>query len=228
MRPPIATIVTDIEGTTTPIAFVHRVLFPFARARLTVFVATNRDDPAVAAALAETQRLVPGKAPLDTLLGWMGEDAKVTPLKTIQGLIWREGYRAGELNSDIYPDVAPALRAWHEAGFRLAVYSSGSVEGQELLFGHAPEGDLTPLFSGFFDTRIGGKKEADSYRAITAALGASESATLFLSDAEAELDAAAVAGLATCQLVRAADGTDASARHANAETFGEVSHLFAL
>lgn len=226
--PPVAAIVTDIEGTTTPIAFVHRVLFPFARTHLTVFVATNRTDPAVAAALAETERLMPGKAPLDTLLKWMDEDTKVGPLKTIQGLIWRNGYRNGELASELYPDVAPVLRAWHAAGLRLAVYSSGSVEAQKLLFGHVPEGDLTPMFTSFFDTATGGKKDAPSYRAIAASLGTAPGAVLFLSDVEAELDAATVAGLRTCQLVRPADGTAASTRHPTAASFTDVSRLFSL
>ncbi len=222
-----ACVLTDIEGTTTPIAFVHRVLFPFARTRMAGFVATHRDEPEVAAALAEAERLAPGRAPLDALLGWMGEDAKVTPLKTIQGLIWGEGYRAGELQAELYPDVAPALRQWHADGVRLAVYSSGSVEAQRLIFGHVPEGDLTPLFAGFFDTRTGGKRDAESYGAIARALGAAPEALLFLSDAEAELDAAAAAGLATCQLVRPADGTVASARHVIAADFTAVTALLA-
>jgi enolase-phosphatase E1 len=223
-----ACVLTDIEGTTTPIAFVHRVLFPFARARMAVFVATHRGEPEVAAALEATERLAPGRAPLDALLGWMDNDAKVTPLKTIQGLIWRDGYRAGELLSELYPDVAPALRLWHADGVQLAVYSSGSTEAQRLLFGHVPEGDLTPLFSGFFDTQTGGKREAGSYGAVARSLGVLPDAMLFLSDSEAELDAAAAAGLATCQLLRPADGAAASSRHSTAADFTAVTGLFAL
>ncbi|MBV9654570.1 MAG: acireductone synthase [Acetobacteraceae bacterium] len=223
-----AGILTDIEGTTTPIAFVHRTLFPFARTRMAAFIATHRTEPEVAAALAETEKLAPGRAPLDTLLGWMDQDAKVMPLKALQGLIWRDGYAAGELQSELYPDVAPALRRWHAGGLRLAVYSSGSVGAQRLLFGHAPEGDLTPLFAGFFDTATGAKREAASYGAIARALDLGPGTLLFLSDVEAELDAAMAAGLATCQLVRPADGTVASSRHQTAADFAAVSNRFGL
>ena len=222
MRP--LAIITDIEGTTTPISFVQRVLFPYARARLPGFRAAHAQD----AIMAEVARLAPLRPPLEALLGWMDEDAKVTPLKTIQGMIWAEGYRLGELKGALYPDVAPALRRWHAAGLRLFVYSSGSEEAQRLLFGHSEAGDLVPLFQGFFDTRTGPKREADSYRAICRAVGAAPAEALFLSDIEAELDAAETAGLATCQLVRAADGTAASPRHPHAADFDGVAQCCGL
>jgi len=201
-------IVTDIEGTTTPIEFVHKVLFPYARARLPAYVAANPNDPDV----LEAAR-VAGGDPLAALLGWMDADAKVAPLKSLQGRLWHEGYRTGALQAVLYPDVAPALRRWHAAGKRLCVYSSGSVEAQKLLFGHTAEGDLCPLFSFFFDTRTGPKRERGSYAAIAGAIGLAASACLFLSDVEAELDAASQAGMQTCQLVRPEDGTRASDRH---------------
>ncbi len=228
MRTRPSCIVTDLEGTTTPIAFVHQILFPYARTHLTVFIATHRDEAEVAAALAETERLAPGRAPLDALLGWMEEDAKVTPLKTIQGLIWRDGYQAGALQTELYPDVVPALRHWHGEGVRLAVYSSGSVGAQRLLLGHAPEGDLTGLFAEFFDTATGGKREAASYASIARRLGVAPDAVLFLSDAEAELDAAASSGLVTCQIVRPADRTLPSSRHETAPDFTAVTDRFGL
>jgi enolase-phosphatase E1 len=221
MIPPAA-ILTDIEGTTTPISFVHRVLFPYARARLPQFCAQPH---AVLDAVAEQN---PGRPVLETLLAWMDADAKVTPLKTIQGLIWAEGYATGELIGDLYADVPPALRRWSKAGLRLYVYSSGSEASQKLIFGHTTEGDLTPLFQGFFDTRVGPKRESASYQAICRGANVAAAEFLFLSDIEAELDAAAAAGLRTCQLVRPQDATPASARHPNAGDFDAVAQKFKL
>ncbi len=215
MRP--AAIITDIEGTTTPIAFVHRVLFPYARERMEAFVAGGHD---VLADVPEPK--------LETLLGWMDRDEKITALKTIQGLLWDEGYRAGALTADVYEDVPPALRRWARAGLRLYVYSSGSVPAQKLLFGHTPAGDLTPLFQAYFDTNAGPKRETKSYATIAKAIGLPAGEFLFLSDVEAELDAALAAGLQTCQLVRAEDGTTASTRHETAADFTEVAQKFGL
>jgi enolase-phosphatase E1 len=220
-------IITDIEGTTTPISFVRDVLFPYAHARLPGFVAARGDEPAVAEALAEASRLAEGRDVVSALLGWMDADAKVTPLKTLQGLIWDEGYRRGDLLGVIYPDVPPVLRRWHSAGVRLYVYSSGSVAAQKLLFGWSDAGDLAALFSGFFDTRVGGKREAASYAAIARAVGLPAGEILFLSDIEAELDAAVAAGMSGCQLVRPSDGTRGSARHAQAADFGAVQRMLA-
>ena len=225
---PLAAVLTDIEGTTTPIAYVRDRLFPFARARLADFLAVHGDDPVVQAELAATRRLAPDTPALDTLIRWIDADAKATPLKTLQGLLWAEGYASGELQAQLYEDVAPVLRAWHKAGLALFVYSSGSVAAQRQIFGRSTAGDLAPLFSGFFDTRIGGKREQDSYDRIAISIGIPVPEILFLSDVEAELDAAAAAGLRTCQLVRADDGTIASPAHANAGTFGDVAQIFGL
>jgi enolase-phosphatase E1 len=219
----IRAVLTDIEGTTTPIAFVHEALFPFARANLAGFLRDRASDPAVAAELDAVRRAAPGRAPLDVLLDWMDRDAKETPLKALQGMIWRQGYEAGQILGVLYPDVPGCLRAWHAAGVGLFVYSSGSVPAQKLLFGHSDAGDLAGLFSGFFDTRVGPKREAASYRAIAAQIDVAPGAILFLSDVEAELDAAAAAGLSTCQLVRVADKTIASARHRVAAGFDAIS-----
>lgn len=221
-----AAVLTDIEGTTSPIAFVHQVLFPYARARLPALVAGG--GPEVEAALAEVARRAPGEDPLAALLGWMDRDAKEAPLKELQGIAWREGYRAGELRGEVYPDVAPCLRAWQAAGVRLMVYSSGSVEAQRLIFGHSTAGDLAPLFDGFFDTRTGPKREAASYRVIAADAGLPSGAMLFLSDVGAELNAASEAGMRTCQLVRAEDGTQPAAGHRQARDFPEAARLFGL
>ena len=225
---PTRGVVVDIEGTTTPIAFVRDTLFPFARARLPAFLAAHASEPPVAAELAEIRRLHPAADPLATLSGWMDADAKVTPLKALQGMIWDEGYRSGELRGAVYPDVPPALRAWHAAGVKLFVYSSGSVPAQRQIFGHSTAGDLAPLFSDFFDTRIGAKRERDSYDRIAIATGNPAPSLLFLSDVGAELDAAAAAGLRTCQLVRPEDGTTAAEGHPIARDFGGVAALFGL
>jgi enolase-phosphatase E1 len=214
--PPTA-ILTDIEGTTTPIAFVHEVLFPYARARMAAFIAAHASQPEVAEALAEAERLAEGRPVLQALHAWMDADAKVTPLKSLQGLIWDEGYARGELLGQIYPDVPPVLRRWHTQGLRLYVYSSGSEAAQRLIFGYSDAGNLAPLFSGFFDTRVGPKREPASYTTIARGVGLPPSEVLFLSDIEQELDSAAQAGMRTWQLVR--PGTVAGARHPVAADF---------
>jgi enolase-phosphatase E1 len=158
----------------------------------------------------------------------MDEDAKITPLKALQGIVWQDGYEAGLLQGELYPDVAPALRRWHDAGIRLAVYSSGSETAQRLIFGHSVDGDLSALFDAFFDTRIGSKRDAGSYAALVRRLDLPPGRVLFLSDVEAELDAAAQSGLSTCQLVRTGDGTRPGRVHPVAEDFDAVSRLHGL
>ncbi|HEX3983782.1 MAG TPA: acireductone synthase, partial [Acidisoma sp.] len=153
---------------------------------------------------------------------------KVTPLKTIQGLIWREGYAAGDLVAQFYREVPEILTFWEQEGLPLYVYSSGSVEAQRGIFGHSQAGDLTPLFSGFYDTRIGAKRDSASYAAIRAEIDLAAGLILFLSDVEAELDAAAAAGFRTCQVVREEDGTVPSTRHPRAPDLHEVARLFTL
>jgi len=225
---PPAAVVTDIEGTTTRIAFVHDVLFPYARDRLAEFLAARASDPAVAACVAEVRRMAPGVPPVETLRGWIAADAKVTPLKTLQGLIWADGYASGDLRSEVFPDVVPALRAWRAGGVRLYVYSSGSEAAQKQLFSHLPEGDVTPLFSGFFDTNVGAKRDAGSYRTIATAIGLPAGALLFLSDVAAELDAALAGGWRTCQVVRPEDGTQVAEGHPRAADFFGVGVMFGL
>ena len=227
MLPPAA-VVTDIEGTTTPIAFVHAVMFPYARANLPAFLASHKDTPEVAALLGEVRAMAPGVPELETLLAWMDADAKITPLKTLQGLIWRQGFASGALRGELYADVAPALKRWRAGGVRLYVYSSGSEAAQKQLFGHTAAGDLTGLFSGFFDTRVGGKRDAPSYASIATAVGVPSPEMLFLSDIAEELDAAAKAGWRTCQLLRPQDGTKPCASHPHAADFAGVVRQFRL
>lgn len=224
----IRVILTDIEGTTSSISFVHDVLFPFAAKHLPGFVTENRDVPAVAEqldAVAEKSGVdrtdVDGL--VDVLQQWIREDRKETSLKALQGMVWEQGYQQGELKGHIYPDAADYLQRWHDRGLRLFVYSSGSVKAQKLIFGFTTEGDFTPFFSGYFDTRIGGKKEADSYRNILKELGVEPETVLFLSDVEAELEAASAAGLKTAWLVREGELPDTS--RFVARDFSEVDTL---
>ncbi|GAA5118680.1 acireductone synthase [Alloalcanivorax gelatiniphagus] len=224
----VKAIVTDIEGTTSSIAFVKDVLFPYAHREMEAFLERHWREPAVAAAVGAAADQA-GQA-LDTpaeaarvLRRWIDEDRKITPLKTLQGLIWRAGYERGDYRAHLYPDTAGRLRHWHDAGLALYVYSSGSVAAQKLFFGYSEAGDLTPLFSGFFDTTTGGKKEADSYRAIQAAIGEPADAILFLSDVEAELDAARAAGLRTILLDRLGTVTDSA--HPVVPSFEQIDPL---
>jgi enolase-phosphatase E1 len=222
----IRAVLTDIEGTTSSLSFVKDVLFPYARRHIGGFVRAHEHEAQVAASLQECRELMgqPGaevEAIVAQLLQWIDEDRKVTPLKALQGLVWEHGYAAGDFTGHIYEDAVSALRAWHARGIALYVYSSGSVHAQKLLFAHTAAGDLTPLFGGYYDTRVGAKAEADSYRRITGDIGIEASAILFLSDVEAELDAARAAGMQTWQLVREG-ALRADAPHRQARDFNEV------
>lgn len=202
-------ILTDIEGTTSSISFVHETLFPYADRHLADFVARN---PHLARPHLDEVRQIEGARHLDdagcvaVLRRWIAQDRKITPLKALQGLIWAEGYAAGELTGHIYDDAADALRRWHGAGHALHVYSSGSVAAQKLIYGHSNAGDLTGLFSGWFDTTTGPKLASDSYAAIAGAIGRAPGEVLFLSDHPGEIAAAREAGLATVHVDRADGG----------------------
>ncbi|HEX3468546.1 MAG TPA: acireductone synthase [Candidatus Elarobacter sp.] len=229
--PPIAAraVLVDIEGTTSTIAFVHQVLFPYADAQLGAFVAAHRADPEVATALREAAEEAGEPADADdaTVLAhlhrWIAEDRKATSLKTLQGLIWADGYARGELRAHVYPDAAAGLRRWHDAGLALYVYSSGSIAAQKVLFAHNNAGDLTALFSGNFDTTIGHKREERSYTLIARAMRMPPEEIVFLSDVDAELDAAAATGMQTVRLLRPADTPPgATTTHAAVTSFDEL------
>ncbi|RLT98619.1 acireductone synthase [Ketobacter sp.] len=216
----IRAIVTDIEGTTTSISFVADTLFPYARARIQAFILQHADEPAVAAEInaVRAEAGEPGASLErvgDILVSWIEQDLKITPLKSLQGMIWRSGYEDGSLKGHLYPEVAAVLVQWKEQGLQLNVYSSGSESAQKLLFGYSEAGDLTPLFDHFFDTRIGGKREPASYEHIKTTLGLPGEQILFLSDVVAELDAASAAGLVTLALDRECIG----------EGFGSHPHV---
>ncbi len=208
---------------------MHDVLFPYADEHLDAYVRAHRRDPEVERALRETAETA-GERPdaadsvlLAHLHHWLREDVKVTPLKTLQGLIWAEGYRATGLRGHVYRDAAAGLRRWHDAGARLYVYSSGSVEAQKTLFAHSAEGDLSALFSGHFDTTTGPKRDAKSYAAIADAMEIAPNDIVFLSDVDAELDAARHAGMQTIRLMRPADTPrGATTTHPSATTFDDI------
>lgn len=214
-------ILLDIEGTTTDIHFVHQVLFPYSAERLPAYVQAHQADLAVRVALQsvkdtvfqEEHRTIQDDESIPVLMGWIQQDRKHTALKQLQGLIWKDGFEKGHYQGHVYDDVPQALRNWQRQGIGLGIYSSGSVQAQKLLFGYSVCGDLTPFFSHYFDTTVGGKKEVASYSNIVAALDLPPLEVLFLSDVEAELDAARLAGLRTIQLLR--EGTVPSEKHEN-------------
>jgi methylthioribulose-1-phosphate dehydratase len=213
----VEAVLLDIEGTTCPVSFVSQVLFPYARERLDGYLTSAGQEEALAPLIAAIDA---ARAQVDAnddgpegregahrqrvrfLQDLIDQDRKLPALKELQGLIWDEGYASGALEAPLFEDVAPALRQWRRDGLRLAVYSSGSVRAQQLLYRHSNEGDLSTLFSHWFDTTIGAKGDAASYRAIAAAMGLDPAAILFVSDALAELEAAAAAGMATRFSVR--------------------------
>ena len=220
----------DVEGTTTSLTFVRDVLFPYSRGRLRSFVREHGGDPRVKALVEDARQVVARESgaeateedALGALEAWIDLDRKEVSLKALQGMIWREGYESGAFQSHVYDDVPVMLRAWKSKGLVLAIFSSGSIEAQRLLFGHSELGDLMPLLDAYFDpATAGGKREAASYGRIAEMLGLAPEELLFLSDVTEELDAAASAGLRTIQLVR--EGTTAGPRHAIARTFYGVA-----
>ncbi|GGP07580.1 acireductone synthase [Nonomuraea glycinis] len=220
----MTTIVLDIEGTTSSTESVHVGLYAYARPRLGPHLDAHRDDPEVRAVLAEIGAGTLAEA-VEVLHGWMDGDVKATPLKTLQGRIWAAGFAAGELTAHFFPDVPPALRAWHAAGHRLAVFSSGAVASQRPWFRHAADGDLSVLVTHWFDTvNAGPKRQPDSYERISGTLG-EPSGTLFLSDVPAELDAAAAAGWRTTGVRRPGEPNAAVpfGTHPVVTTFEEVN-----
>ncbi len=200
-------LVLDVEGTTTPITFVYDTLFPYARKRLKGFVESNwsrlgevieafQEQAAMDLAEDRPLRPVTGRDSLiHNALAYMDQDLKVPCLKTLQGLVWEHGYVDGSLKGEVFPDVKPAFTRWSQAGLKLAIYSSGSVFAQRLLFGYSTDGDLTRYISDYFDTGVGPKREPESYRRIAARLGLERNQLLFATDVVAEAVAAREAGL---------------------------------
>ena len=240
--PGVRGVLMDIEGTTTAIAFVYEVLFPYAAARLAETCARRAAEPEVAWAIArlreehaaESAGAAGGAAGPGAGLppfgdgaayaGWlMARDRKSTGLKALQGLIWETGYTTGELRGHVFADVPPALAAWHEAGVRLRVFSSGSRRAQQLLFAYSEHGDLTPLLDGFHDTTTGPKLERSSYLAVAEAFALPPEDLLYLSDIAGELDAAAAAGYRTALLERPGNRPQRRGAHPACNSFAELA-----
>lgn len=226
----------DVEGTTTPIDFVYRVLFPYARDRFLDFLTRHASDHELSAevrGLGEEHRrdVAAGQKPPaweDTPEGitayalWlMDRDRKTTALKALQGRIWQIGFEARELQASVYDDVVRALARWQAAGRPAAIYSSGSVRAQQLVFGNTQAGDLTPRLSAYFDTTVGFKTEPDSYRRIAEELRQEPGAVLFVSDVGAELDAALAAGMQTALCSRS-DRLPLAGTHRLITTFDQL------
>ena len=240
---PVSVLLLDIEGTTTPIDFVYNILFPYAREHVKPYL---EDRPASTEAQADIRELLQENSddarrgldpPLingpaervspDEVVAYvhwlMDRDRKTTPLKSLQGRIWDEGYRRGELRSQVFEDVPRAFKRWREQAKKIFIYSSGSVLAQKLLFANTEAGDLTPFISGYFDTNVGAKRDSQSYSRIASELKLQSFAVLFVSDVIAELDAAATAGCETLLCVRPGNHPQSpAASHTIINTFDEI------
>ncbi|MGA9773159.1 MAG: acireductone synthase [Blastocatellia bacterium] len=242
MKSPVSIILLDIEGTTTPIDFVYRTLFPYARARVKSYLAEHLSDEQAQARIAALrdehaedvkQKLEPPPLHaqsettlLESITGYvhwlMDQDRKSTPLKSLQGRIWEAGYLAGELQAQVFDDVPRAFSRWRAEQKEICIYSSGSVLAQRLLFAHTEAGDLTPLIRDYFDTRIGAKREAESYRRIALALARVPSEIVFISDVVAELDAARSSEFQTVLCNRPGNHAQPDSSHTAISTFDEL------
>lgn len=233
----VRAILLDIEGTTTPIAFVHDVLFSYARAHARHFLRKNINSDEVrgdVSMLFEEHALdvVNGREPpelteeIDSLgdyIDWLiDHDRKSTGLKSLQGKIWRQGYLDGSLKAQVFADVAPAMERWGAAGLSVSIFSSGSVLAQQLLFAHTDAGDLTRFIDKYFDTNTGKKGEADSYRRIAAEIGFEPEQIVFVSDVVGELDAAEEAGMKTLLSIRPGNAIEGPTHHRTIESFDQL------
>jgi enolase-phosphatase E1 len=220
-------ILLDMEGTLSPLAFVHEVMFPYARQHAASWLTAHWGHEVIAQ-LATDAGVDCFLNPLDAEAAvhrLMDADAKVTGLKQLQGLIWEQGFHRGDLRSTLFDDVVPALDHWGELGHPIRIYSSGSIHAQRLFFAHTSAGDLTPRFSGYYDTTTGSKKEASSYTAIAADCGLPANEILFISDLVDELDAAQAAGMDTALALRAGNKPQPESGHPAITSFSEISFL---
>jgi enolase-phosphatase E1 len=235
-------VLLDIEGTTTPIDFVFKTLFPFASERVGSFLRAHIGDAEIQGIVRDLETEHALEATKDSALPpWTGAsaddriasaaayarrliqmDRKLTALKTLQGKIWEEGFLSGELRGELYPDVPVAFERWRSQGKRLAIFSSGSVQAQKLLFANSTFGDLTRFIEGYFDTTTGPKREASSYLKIASQLGLEGAEVLFVSDVTAELDAAAEAGMRTALSLRPGVTPPSENSHPSIQTLDEL------
>jgi enolase-phosphatase E1 len=236
----IRVILLDIEGTTTPIDFVLKTLFPFSSDHAGDFLRRHFHQPEIAA-LVGALRIAnitdagngapilvdddsePAAESAESYVRWLiARDSKITPLKTLQGKIWEEGFERGELKGEVYPDVAPAFARWKKQGRRIAIFSSGSILAQQLLFANSTAGDLSQFLAGYFDTTTGPKGDEVSYRLLAEALGVATNECLFASDSAAELDAARAAGMRTALSLRPGTIRPRIPAHSEIHDFSEI------
>lgn len=236
---PIRSILLDVEGTTTPIEFVYQVLFPYAKMYVADFLWQHATSDEVCADIAglfqqhaddvENGLMPPALSTgppearllsLVTYIHWLiDHDRKSTALKSLQGKIWQEGYRSGQLQSQVFPDVPVAFERWRRQKIEICIFSSGSVLAQRLLFAHTTDGDLTRLIHAYFDTTIGSKRDPESYRRIATLLGHAAAEIVFVSDVTEELDAAQAAGMVTRLAVRPGNPPQPASTHVAIHTF---------
>ena len=218
-------ILLDIEGTVSPLAFVHDVMFPYARKHAAAWLGVHWGHEVIAelardAGVESFRNALEAEAAVHR---FMDADAKVTGLKQLQGLIWEQGFRCGDLRSTLFEDVVPALDQWRENGREIRIYSSGSIHAQKLFFAHTHCGDLTSRFSGFYDTTTGSKREAPSYAAIAAVCGLPAHEILFVSDLVDELNAAQSAGMMTALADRPGNKPAPPSGHPAIQSFAEIT-----
>lgn len=221
----ITAILTDIEGTCTSLRFVKDTLFPYSRENMAQFVAQHADDPAIIPLLQQVATSL-GDAQasqaqiVQQLRDWIDSDQKIPALKSLQGFQWQFGYERGDFHGHVYEDAYAAFKVWRDRGLLLYVYSSGSVKAQQLLFAHTRYGDISSWFDGFFDTAVGAKTEPAAYQQIAKEIGQAPSRILFLSDIEAELDAASESGMQVACLQR--ESTTSPSKYTIAKDFNEI------
>jgi len=240
----IRAILLDIEGTTTPVDFVYKTLFPYARERAGEFLRAHWDDASVREDVAglRAQHQADAAANLApppwtagspeselssaiSYAGWlMDRDSKCSPLKSLQGKIWQEGYAKGELHGEVFPDALAAILRWTRQGKRIAIFSSGSVLAQKLLFSTVAGCDLTRFVEAHFDTSVGAKGDPQSYQQIAEALAVPAREILFISDVARELDAARDAGMQIALCVRGEPPAEAaSGKYCVVRSFDAIS-----
>lgn len=217
-------VILDIEGTIAPLSFVKEVMFPYSKERLEKFLRENWEKPEIRRIIEETESILGKKLSLEeaieTFKKWIDEDKKITPLKELQGYIWEEGFKKGELVAPLYRDAYEKIKKWKEKGIPVYIYSSGSVKAQKLFFSHTNYGNILDMFSGFFDTRIGSKKESQSYRRILKNINLKPEEVVFISDNPEELKAAKEAGIKVFQAVR--EGVEPSSEFEQIRSFEEL------
>jgi len=228
----IKAILVDIEGTTSSINFVHEVLFPYAKSRLSSFIKNNIAKNEVRKIISEAFEIEGLKiTDLDSSIEksvklferWIAEDKKIKPLKDLQGMIWESGYRNKDFFGHVYEDAHNKLLEWYKNGLKIYIYSSGSINAQKLLFGHSSYGDLNYLFSGNFDTEVGSKKEFESYREITEIIKFKANEIIFLSDNSDELKAAKESGMHVIKLARPEDRIESDINYLSVKNFQEIN-----